>query len=186
MSSADRPVLAAVPECTDTEASPAAAARRLAAELYSTRGAEFFHYAQALAHDEELARDALQEAFLRYFIALCEGRRISSARAWIYRVLHNYVVDRIREPRAIAEGCFAGDEPAGHDMEDAYFRRELLNLSRRSLTTREYACIRLRTEGLRYEEIATRLELSSGAVGTLISRAVRKLRSVVGVNEELR
>ncbi|MGH9582823.1 MAG: sigma factor-like helix-turn-helix DNA-binding protein [Bryobacteraceae bacterium] len=44
------------------------------------------------------------------------------------------------------------------------------------MTAGEYKCLRLRTEGLRYEEIAAKLNLSTGTVGTLLSRAVGKLR----------
>ena len=184
MSSVPRPLLVGARDSAEGDACRAERARREVAALYSERAAEFFHYAQALARNQELARDALQEAFMRYFIALCEGQEISSARAWMYRVLHNYVLDRIRERRPVQEDNAGYRRASAPNVEDDYFQREVLHLVERSLTSREYACIRLRTEGLRYDEIATRLELSSGAVGSLISRAVRKLRAAMGLKEE--
>src|SRR5581483_5362484 len=74
----------------------AAAAQREVSALYEERAEEFLHYAIALGRDQELARDALQEAFMRYFVALCSGTQIAAPRAWIYRVLHNYLLDRIK------------------------------------------------------------------------------------------
>jgi DNA-directed RNA polymerase specialized sigma24 family protein len=73
-------------------------ARREVTSLYLERAAEFRNYAISLVHDEELALDALQEAFMRYFAALCAGTRIHAPRA-VYRVMHNYLSDRQKEYR---------------------------------------------------------------------------------------
>lgn len=159
-------------------------ARQEVAALYTGRAGEFLNYALALGRNEELARDALQEAFLRYFIALCGGERIDSPRAWIYRVMHNYLVDRIKEARHRQERSLQHVPPYRQDLEGECFRREVLHLIRGVLSAREYDCIRLRTAGLRYDEIATTLQLTSGTVGTLISRAVRKIRTALGWMEE--
>lgn len=156
-------------------------ARRQVAVLYEERGPEFLQYGLALGRDEELARDALQEAFMRYFVALCGGEEIVAARAWIYRVMHNYLVDRMKEARSRSEHHREQKllRRQEQDIEGDCFRREFRRLIRDALTAREYDCFRLRTEGMRYEEIAAALHLSSGTVGTLVYRAIRKLRNVV-------
>jgi DNA-binding CsgD family transcriptional regulator len=59
----------------------------------------------------------------------------------------------------------------------------LWDLVRKTLTAREYACFRLRSDGLRYDEIAATLRLRSGTVWALLSRAVRKMRLVLGLAE---
>jgi DNA-directed RNA polymerase specialized sigma24 family protein len=41
-------------------------------------------------------------------------------------------------------------------------------------------CVRLRTEDLRYEEIAIVLGLQAGTVGALLARAHLKIRKAVG------
>ncbi len=156
-------------------------AQREVSALYEERGEEFLHYAIALGRDEELAQDALQESFMRYFVALCRGDEIAAPRAWLYRVLHNYLLDRIKEARLrdrchIRPRLFYG--PA-RDVESECFRSEFLRLLRTALTPREYDCFRLRSEGMRYEEIAATLELTSGTVGTVVHRAVRKLRKIM-------
>ena len=117
---------------------------------------------------------------MRYFIALSEGREIASPRAWIYRVLHNYLLDTMKEtryahaPQAEEAVCLRNDQEIEHEC----FRREVMRLVRTALTPGEYKCLHLRTEGLRYEEIAARLNLTSGTVGALLSRALGKLRRV--------
>ncbi len=155
-------------------------ARQEVAALYTGRAGEFLNYALALGRNEELARDALQEAFLRYFAALCSGERIASPRAWIYRVMHNYLVDRIKETHRRREQSLQRVPPYYQDLDGQCFRGEVRRLIRGALSAREYDCIRLRTAGFRYEEIAAALQLTSGTVGTLISRAVRKIRTALG------
>lgn len=155
-------------------------ARLLVTEVYETHAEEFLHYALALGRDEGLAQDALQESFLRYFVALSKGEKIGSPRAWIYRVLHNFVLDRIKQARfqrgqRISMPTLSAESP---NIERDCFHKELRRIVRASLSRREYDCFLLRAEGMRYGEIAVTLRLTSGTVGTLICRAMRKLRAI--------
>ena len=161
-------------------------AQRKVADLYMERGEEFLRYASALSRDQDLVKDALQEAFMRYFVALCRSETVSSPRAWIYRVLHNYLIDQMKERRRERDSHPAHALVSRQDqqIERECFEHELIAQIRDELTTREYDCIRLRTQGLRYQEIAARLNLTSGSVGTLISRAIRKLRRFAGPREK--
>ncbi|MGH9160473.1 MAG: RNA polymerase sigma factor [Vicinamibacteraceae bacterium] len=158
-------------------------AERETSALYQARASELRRYALLLSRDEELARDALQEAFMRYFVARSRGTRIINARAWVYRVMRNYLLDRMKAcPASHQHGIeeLSSLSDARQDVEAAYYRRELLVLIEATLTPRELACIRLRSTGLRYEEIAASLSVRSGTVGALISRAMRKLRLAIG------
>ena len=163
----------------DRAARLAREAQSRTAALYSERGGELLSYAVSVARDEELARDALQEVFMRYFVALCEGEDIRAPRAWIYRVLHNYLMDRMKDPHGRGYSPFNVAPACTQDIEAECLRGEVMELVRTSLTPREYACVRLRTEGLGYEEIATKLRVKSGTVGAVISRAIHKVRKAV-------
>ncbi len=44
-----------------------------------------------------MAQDALQEVFLRFFIARSSGQDIQNGKSWLYRVLRNYLLDRVKE-----------------------------------------------------------------------------------------
>ncbi len=154
--------------------------------LYEERGEEFFHYAVGLGRDEELARDAVQEAFMRYFVALYKGNQIASPRAWVYRVMHNYLIDRMKERRNRGERPLRDlpDWAQTVRVESERLHKDLFRQVRSALTKREYDCFRLRQEGFRYEEIAAQLHLTSGTVGALLCRAMRKLRTILAPGEE--
>jgi RNA polymerase sigma-70 factor (ECF subfamily) len=62
---------------------------------YEKYSAELFAYATSIVHGEDGALDAVQESFLRYFVELSYGRRVENPRAWLYRVVRNYLLDRI-------------------------------------------------------------------------------------------
>ena len=161
---------------------PLSAAERAEQEvtaLYWERGSEFLAYAMRLGRDEDLAKDALQEAFLRYFVSRCAGEKIRSPRAWIYRVMHNYLLDRMKQADARNECGLTKSLAYTPQIESACFRREFEHLVRRALSRREYECFQLRTEGMRYDEIAARTHLSSGTVGTLLSRSLRKIKRLL-------
>lgn len=147
--------------------------------LYRERGSEFLGYAIRLGRNEDLAKDALQEAFLRYFVSLCGGQEIGSPRAWIYRVMHNYLLDRMKQANARNECSLSESLAYTPQIESACVGREIERLVRGALSRREYECFLLRTEGMRYEEIAARTHLTSGTVGTLLSRSLRKIKRVL-------
>ncbi len=147
--------------------------------LYRERGSEFLAYAIRLGRDEDLAKDALQEAFLRYFVSRSAGQEIGSPRAWMYRVMHNYLLDRMKQADARKECGLIQSLAYTPQIESAYFRKEFERLVRRALSRREYECLRLRTEGMRYDEIAATTHLSSGTVGTLLSRSLRKIKRLL-------
>src|SRR5215469_7004253 len=61
--------------------------------LYKEHASALSRYATAFAQNQEGARDAVQEVFLRYFIERRYGRIIENPRAWLYHVLRNYLLD---------------------------------------------------------------------------------------------
>jgi DNA-directed RNA polymerase specialized sigma24 family protein len=88
-------------------------------------------------------------------------------------------MDRMKDPRGRGEWSINLRAAGTQDVEEECLRSEVMELVRASLTAREYACIRLRTEGLGYEEIAAELRVKSGTVGAVISRAMHKLRKAI-------
>ncbi|MGE5644404.1 MAG: RNA polymerase sigma factor [Acidobacteriota bacterium] len=152
-------------------------------QLYEKDAAGMLRYALALAGDAEAARDAVQEAFLRLFIMRSAGQEIRSPRAWVYRVLHNHVLDQKKAGSRNEVGLesLANAPVAGLDPEADYSRFELLRRTLvQALTPREIECVRLRAEGLGYEEIAEVLGVRSGTIGALLTRAHKKIRQAAG------
>jgi len=72
------------------------------------------------------------------------------------------------------------------DPEAEFRAAELLNNLSTPLTMREAECVRLRVEGLRYEEIAGVMGIRPGTVGALLARALKKLRKVLITERDAR
>jgi DNA-directed RNA polymerase specialized sigma24 family protein len=64
--------------------------------LYDSCAAKLQRYAMTLVRDHSLAQDAVQEAFLRYSLMRTAGRSIAAPRAWLFRVLRNYLLDVVK------------------------------------------------------------------------------------------
>jgi RNA polymerase sigma-70 factor (ECF subfamily) len=153
--------------------------KREIAEIHDADASRLYRYALTLTHHHENAEDAVQETFLRYYIARGEGRRFRNPGAWLCRVLRNHVLDGLRMARTQQEVGIAGARqlPDGsQDPEGDCRRDEMAHRVSTSLAPREMECVRLRAEGLRYEEIAEALAVQSGTVGAMLTRAHRKIR----------
>lgn len=132
-------------------------------------------YTRRLTFDLCLAQDAVQETFLRFFVALMQGEIIHNRSAWLHRVAHNYICETVRSSAVRSSVALDEEEIKGHvapESEGAEWNETLEHL----LAPREIECFRLRTEGFDYTEIASQMAIHPGTVGTLLNRAVRKLR----------
>jgi RNA polymerase sigma factor (sigma-70 family) len=143
-------------------------------DIYAKEAPSMLRYAFAVAGTREAAQDAVQEAFLRFFVVRSAGQEIRCPKAWLFRVLHNHALDQKRagSRHEIGLDSLRNTPGPGHDPEAHYSRSELLKAKLYpDLSPREIECVRLRAEGLRYEEIAGVLGLQSGTVGALLARA---------------
>ena len=152
------------------------------AQVYLEHGAALFRYAVVTVRNREGAQDAVQEVFLRFFIARSQGQRILTPRAWLYRVLRNYLLDSIKSSASKKE---IGIAQVRHvvdfqqDPEVSYHHRELARRVSGLLAPRELECLRLRNEGFGYEEIAAILDVRAGTVAALLSRGQKKIRKAL-------
>jgi len=149
--------------------------------VYEEFGPALLRYAGELGGSEDEARDAIQEVFLRFLVERRYGRVIENPRAWLYQVMRNYLLDRIkaaptqREVRTADVDSLAArswDNP-----EELALRSQEAKEIAESLSGREFICLTLRGEGLSYAEIAQVMDIRTGTVGALLARAQGKLRA---------
>jgi RNA polymerase sigma-70 factor (ECF subfamily) len=145
-------------------------------------------YALRLVGDHDLARDAVQHAFVK----LCDqapdvvGDRPA---AWLYRVCRNRSLDHLRQRgrQQSLETASAGDESSsadrlnGHDPDPALVAQsqELvleLRLLMNGLPDAQREAIDLWCDGLVYREIAEIVERQEGYVRVLVHRGLTTLR----------
>ncbi len=147
--------------------------------LHQQHCAELMRYAYCLCKCESSAADAVQEAFLRYFIERSYGREIKNPRAWLYQVLRNYLSDRFHSGAAKREVVVEHLEQiaaVAYDPEKLVQNTQTAGEIVASLSPRELECLRLRTEGLSYGEIGIAMCVAVGTVSALLARAHEKLR----------
>ncbi len=147
-------------------------------DAYEAHSALLLRLAVMHCRNIELARDAVQEAFLRYHLERTQGRVIDAPRPWLARVVTNFLTDEAR--RAQTRERFAAAARVAAPPLELDQPADLPLRIRRALSPREYQCVELRSLGFSYEEVAESLKISPGTVASLMSRALRKLRPIFG------
>lgn len=147
--------------------------------LYATWARNLLLYAKTFLSDEGAAQDAVQEAFLRYFLYRSEGGGVLNPKAWLFKVLRNFMLDcskdAFRKNRVdLKEALLQPDlrEDPHRSMENKEIYHNIVT----QLTFRELDCIRLRIEGFNYEEIADMINIAKGTVGAILTRAIQKIQ----------
>lgn len=149
------------------------------AKLYDEFQASLLRYLASLTQHSTEAEDLVQEAFLRLYRDLEEGKSIREPRAWLFAVAHNLAMDyhRTRLDTTGASELLTLRDPRGDAEADliAHERTCWLNNALYSLSPQQRSCLELRAEGLRYREIAEILGVQISTVRTFIVRAVTRL-----------
>jgi RNA polymerase sigma-70 factor (ECF subfamily) len=151
-------------------------------QVYDDYAAKLQQYATSLVRDAAFAQDAVQEVFLRYAMMLREGREITNPKAWLFRVLRNYILDSVKSARVRNEvGMVELPDKADttDDPEQQYVSAEFSVALFKTLTPRELECLRLRSHGMKYSEIAEVLSIRPGTVATLLSRCTTRIQQML-------
>jgi RNA polymerase sigma factor (sigma-70 family) len=136
-------------------------------------------YAKWLLGDAEMARDVVQETFLR----LCRedpARVDGHLAAWLFTVCRNLALDT-REKASRSTPLDDAEAPVVYDFDGQHDARQALGRVLDVLETlprnqREVVYLKFQG-GLSYKEIATITALSTSNVGFLLHTAVRAIRS---------
>jgi len=174
------------------------AAFRVLVERYQGRA---YRLALRVLRDEEQARDAVQEAFLKVYSSLGRFEGRSSFYTWLYRLVLNLCLDMKRRDRSDRRGRWvearpleergasfeaateAGgeDERPGPDL--ALERLELRQQVAKAIDTlpdeaRETLLLR-EVEGLSYQEIASALGIPKGTVMSRLHYARKRVQRLL-------
>jgi RNA polymerase sigma-70 factor (ECF subfamily) len=151
--------------------------------LYRATASDIFAYVLTLLRDRAAAEDATASAFERAYRrqASFDPRR-GTQRAWLFGIARNAALDELRRRKRTA-ALQADPEDArpapGADDEgaEAALRRAAVRAALEGLDPRERELIALKFHaGLSNAEIARVLSVSETNAGTLVHRAVTRLR----------
>lgn len=152
--------------------------------LFEQFRGNILHYLCQLGLPMADSEEILQEVFLLLHQHLQQQKPQSNLRGWLFRVAHNLGLKRrtavqLRSRGVADDSEFADRHPApGPTPEEQFFFQERQNRLRavvEALPAQDRHCLFLRSEGLRYREIADVLEISLGSVAKSLSRALDKL-----------
>ena len=148
-------------------------------ELYQTLRPSLVRYVYQLVGSTRDAEDLVQVAFLKLFDQLNGRAKILNLRSWLYRVVHNLVIDHVR--RQSKHESVTNDWVSTRSIvavpispEGELIQREQIEMSLSILNERERHCLLLRAEGLSYKEISEVLGISAKAVSVYLARGLKK------------
>jgi RNA polymerase sigma-70 factor, ECF subfamily len=133
-------------------------------------------------HDGE---EIIQESFLLLFQHLQRGKPRQNLRGWVFRVARNLALKqraanqlRLRRivefDEALPEQSTDRDPNPEEHLRSRQKQQRLLAVVN-ALPELDQSCLYMRSEGLRYREIAEALGISLGSVATSLARSLEKL-----------
>ncbi len=162
--------------------------RRLILDHYDQDAVQILRYLMFLGLDNETAQDIVQESFLKLHNHLLSGGERKDLRAWLYRVGHNlarsaqssFRATRVEQlSDAAINGDFAADTASPEEELLAQERQRWLRNGLAQLSKPQRECLLLRSQGLKYREIAEILDISVSTAGENIQRGLEKLKELV-------
>lgn len=144
-----------------------------------------FYYVRRMVGSEEESWDVMQEVWLRAFRGVTSVREPGALGAWLYRIAHNAVLNRLqRSPRWApleeemeAAGSAEDDLPMGFAAQDIHRALDELPALEREALTLYFL------EGYQLSEIADIVEAPLGTVKSRMGRAKKHMRAVLEKGE---
>jgi RNA polymerase sigma-70 factor (ECF subfamily) len=155
--------------------------------LYRTSRDDLYAYVASLLRDRSAAEDVTAVAFERaYRRRRLFNRRRGSERAWLFGIARNAALDELRRRQRtavlVAEPEDAKSELPEDGAEQA-LRRSTVRAALTALEPRDRELIALKFfAGLSNAELASVLRVSESNAGTMLHRAVQKLRKACHEN----
>jgi RNA polymerase sigma-70 factor (ECF subfamily) len=137
-------------------------------------------YARALVGDRSTADDLVQDTLERAWAKLHLYRRGTDLRAWLFTVMHNVHVNRVRASRVTDTLEDEMPELAQRPPQgDALLVRDLDRGISRLPAEQRSVLLLVTLEEMSYEQVARTLGIPIGTVMSRLSRAREKLRAMM-------
>jgi len=151
--------------------------------LYREARDDVFAYTATLLRDNAAAEDVTAQAFERAYKKRSRfNARRGSPRAWLFGIARNAALDELRQRKRAATAELPGplQEPAPDEAAELAAERDAVRAALATLAARDREVIALKFHAdLSHAEIADVLGVSVSNAGTLLSRAMTKLREAV-------
>jgi RNA polymerase sigma-70 factor (ECF subfamily) len=163
-------------------------ARRGDQEAFATLIRHYDPGLRALAYrllgDRDRMDDALQDAYVKAFVALPRFRGGAKVGTWLYRVVYNVCLDELRRARRTAQVSLeeAGElRGSTRDPGDEIAGRGDLVRALAGLTPEDRAAVLLvDAQGFSYDEAGRVLDVPAGTIASRLNRGRAALREALG------
>lgn len=167
---------AVLPKLAGQQAEPGVSLEAEVTALFAEYRSPLYRFLVSLGLTGADAEETIQEVFMALFKHLRAGKPREHLRGWLFQVSHNQALKLRGRREAPVLTPVAVATPEEQAIENQTRRRVAAVIQ--ALPEQERACLALRSEGLRYREIAQVLGISLGGVAMALSRAVERVSQV--------
>lgn len=163
-------------------------------ELYDEEADSVYRFCFLRTSDNEVARDLMQDTFVRFWDVLCRGDEIHNSRAFLFTIARNRIIDWYRKKKTLSLELLEGKSGADGERFADTASRESIEMTHEAT----YLMEQLReidplyqqvvyfrfVEDLGPKEIALILGESANVISVRIHRGLAQLRKVAGYHEK--
>lgn len=159
--------------------------RRILVDIYEKYNSELYRYAYRMLDDGDLAEDCVSETFSRFLRVMRQGGApVENARAYLYRVAHNWITDHYRRQPlpSLSLDTDLHEEPDSNPsfLLSVEQERQRIRMALLRLPEDQRQVIELRfLEDWSHREVAVALGKSEEATRALQHRALITLRRLL-------
>lgn len=157
------------------------------ARLFDAWRDKLFFFTLRITQSHQQAEDLVQDVFLKLWLNRSSLGGIENFRAWLYRVIQNQAISGLRrmalETSVLAklkkENIGSG-EPADEILLQKQLQQKLHEAINQLPPRQKEIYTLTRIDGLKQEEVASRLNISISTVQNHMTEALRRLRLILG------
>lgn len=145
---------------------------------------KLIRYIVYLIHNQDHARDAVQETFIKAYINLKSFKPKYKFSSWIYRIAHNEAINIVKKNKNISDKDIdtlpelAYNARLEEIMDSKILKNDIKTcLDKLDLKYREVVQL-IYLENMKYEQVSDILKIPTSTVGVRLARAKAKLKSI--------
>jgi RNA polymerase sigma-70 factor, ECF subfamily len=155
--------------------------------VYNDHNQAIFRYLAIKIWDREIAKDLLQDVFMRFWNHIDGGGEVRDLKPFLYRIARNLVIDQIRKKKPVysldnimEEGIDFGedDNPIKSHADKNFAENVIPKLDELESDYKEILVMKY-LDDLTIPEIADILEIPANTVSVRLHRAHTKLKNII-------
>ena len=153
---------------------------------YDAYADALFRHCYFRLYDRELARDTVQNTYIKVWEYISSGKEVKNIRAFLYRVAHNLIIDEFRKNKGhvfsideMAERGFEPKDGSFEKIENAAEVKNLVAIFHKMEPAHRDAVIMRYIDGMTPKEIAAITGDSENTVSVRIHRAVERAKKII-------